>query len=298
MEKAFQSGKTLFLYDSKIVEYEQLGIRSVVFMPILHTNAKLGMLVIHSVQEKFFTKENIAFLELFAAIASLAIVKFNFHNETKKALEIRNRFIALASHELRTPLTSINGYIQLLYGRLGNAKTIESRWIEELYNESIRLTNLVKELLDINRIKQGQFAFRLSEVDMKKVVNTVVAAYNTSERVIIFEDKTFNNRYRVVGDFDKLRQMVAALINNTIKFSNEKDKVVISLTANARNVRLRLGDGSQKSFKRPEQKIDDELEVGLVLAKHVVHYHHGKISTFSNKHKGTIVEVELPLAKN
>lgn len=315
IQKTFQSQKMCILRSPKTeqvsLEYKAMGIKSVAVLPLAYKSSSIGMLVLHSFKEQSFSKEQVHILKLFASMACLAIIKSKLHDETKTALEIRDRFISLASHELRTPLTSINGYIQLLYGKLANQDTIESRWMEELYNESIRLTNLVKELLDINRIKQGQLAFTLSEVDMKDVVENVVKQYRSynPDREIIFEDKIFDDRYRVIGDFDKLREMVAALLSNAVKFSTPGAKIIITLTPSSRSIHMKMrdyGEGIPKHdlenifggfYKTQYSKEKAGMGVGLLLAQYVVNYHKGKISITSEKQDGTTVDVELPRLK-
>jgi K+-sensing histidine kinase KdpD len=315
LEKAFLSGKLVLLQSPQTEklskEYKILGIKSVVLLPLSYKSSTIGMLVLHSLKEQYFSNGQLRILKLFASVACLAIIKSRLHEETKRALEIRDRFISLASHELRTPLTSINGYIQLLYGKLANRDTIESRWMEELYNESIRLTNLVKELLDINRIKQGQFAFTLSEVDMKEVVEKVIKQYRSynPEREIIFEDKIFDNHYRVIGDFDKLREMVAALLSNAVKFSTPSAKIIITLIPTTRSIHMKMkdyGEGIPKDdlenifdgfYKTQYTQEKEGMGVGLLLAQYVVNYHKGKISITSEKQDGTTVDVELPRLK-
>lgn len=312
LEKAFRAKKVTLLGSSKtqrsIPEYKAIGIKSVVLLPLSYKSLEIGMLVIHSLNESHFTSKQLHILKLYASMACLAIIKSRLHDETKKALELRDRFISLASHELRTPLTSINGYIQLLYTKLANKNTLESRWMEELYNESIRLTNLVKELLDINRIKQGEFAFSLCEVDMREVVEKVIKQYRSynPDREIIFEDNMYDNRYRIIGDFDKLREMVSALLSNAVKFSTPQTKIVISLTPSAKKIHMQLrdyGQGIPKQdignifqgfYKTNYNEEKQGLGVGLLLAQHVVNFHKGKLSITSKQKSGTTVDVELP----
>lgn len=315
LEKSFHAGKVVVFRSPQTEklskEYRDLGIKSVVLLPLSYKSSSIGMLVVHSTEERHFNRKQLHILRLYSSMAYLAIMKSKSHDETKAALDIRDRFISLASHELRTPLTSINGYIQLLYSKLAGRDMIESRWMEELYNESIRLTNLVKELLDINRIKQGQFAFTLSEVDMKDVVERVIKQYRNynPEREIIFEDKIFDNQYRVIGDFDKLREMVAALLSNAVKFSTPDAKIVVSLIPTSRSIHMKMkdyGKGIPKDdlkkifegfYKTGYSRNKEGMGVGLLLAQHVVNYHKGKISITSEKHDGTTVDVELPRLK-
>ncbi len=292
-------------------EVKSLKIKSVVLIPLSYKTESIGVLTLYSLKEEYFTSKQLYILKLFASMACLAIVKTKLHEETKKAVEVRDRFIALASHELRTPLTSLNGYIQLLYTRLAKKGTIESRWVEELYSESNRLTNLVKDLLDVNRIKQGQFVYTLSEVDMKEVIEKVIRHYRSynADKEIIFEDKVGGKHNKVIGDFDKLRVMISALLSNAVKFSKPYATIIVSLTHTPRSIRIKIkdyGKGIPKHdlerifegfYKTKHSRNKEGMGVGLLLAKHVVSYHRGKITISSKEHKGTTVDIELPRIK-
>lgn len=297
--------------DKSHPELRSQGLKSTIMLPLSYKKEVIGVLSIDSVHEEYFTKKQLDILKLYASLACLAIMRTKLYDETKRALEVRDRFISLASHELRTPLTSINGYIQLLYSKLANKDTIESRWMEELYTESNRLTSLVKDLLDVNRIKQGQFAFSLTEVDMKDVVEKVIKQYRmyNPEREIVFEDKVDDSQYRVIGDFDKLREMVSALLSNAVKFSKPHAKIIITLIPTARSLHMKMKDygrGIPKQdinnifegfYKTKYSKEKEGMGVGLLLAQHVVNFHRGKISISSKEQKGTTVDVELPRIK-
>jgi len=314
-DKAFVTGAVTILQSTEIKkvypEVKPLGINSIVLLPLSYKSESIGVLAMHSLKNEYFTNRQLHILKLYASMACLAITKTKMYDETKIALEVRDRFISLASHELRTPLTSINGYIQLLYGKLSQKDTIESRWVEELYSESIRLTNLVKDLLDINRIKQGQLAFTLSEVDMKDIIEKVIKQYRSynPDKKIIFEDNLSGKPYKVIGDFDRLREMVSALLSNAVKFSAPYTTILISIKAKSRFIRMRIQDYGKgipkqdlerifEGFSRSKQIPDkDGIGLGLLLAQHVVSYHRGKITITSKEQKGTTVDVELPWVK-
>src|SRR6266404_378039 len=157
----------------KNMQFKSLSkeLKFFISIPLIHAQQPLGFIFLYFRKEKHqLTANEQELLTLFKHTAVLALTKARLQEKSQRALEIRDRFISLASHELRTPLTSIHGYIQLLHSRVKEKETAESRWIHELYIESIRITQLVKELLDVNRIKQGKFAFVFSEVAMHEVV--------------------------------------------------------------------------------------------------------------------------------
>lgn len=289
-------------------ELKKLAVNSVLIIPLAYRNQSIGVLLLFSAANEDLSDKELHALKLFGSMASLAISKMTMHEETKRAVEIRDRFIALASHELRTPLTSLNGYIQLLYGKLAGKDSSESRWVEELYRESVRLTNLVKDLLDINRIKQGQYAFVLSEVNIKEVIKKAIerSQYTHPDTIINYEDNITDEAYIIIGDSQKLLEMFSALLTNAIKFSKPRSEIFLTLSLKSRTVHVRVkdhGKGIPREdlehifdgfYKTKHSKDKEGMGVGLLLAKHIVKLHRGKMNIISKEHKGTTVDVILP----
>lgn len=315
VEKSFRTRATILLNQKEIQgidpRIEELNIKSLIILPLSYKTESIGILIIYSLKENYFTEKQLSILKLYTSMVSLAIIKTKSHEETKKALEIRDQFISVASHELRTPLTSIHGYIQLLHNKLAKKNTVEGRWVKSLYKESVRMTNLVKDLLDVNRIKQGQFAYSLSEVNSREIIEKVIRQYGVynSEREIVLEDKITDQQYHVIGDSEKLRDMFAALLSNAVKFSKPHERVIVSLTHTPRNIIIKIkdfGKGIPKNdlerifegfYKTSYSESQEGMGVGLMLARHVVRYHRGKITINSKEGQGTIVTVALPRIK-
>ncbi len=296
-----------YLLDSIKHELKENNIESSIAMPLKNKDQLTAVLLLFSSKKDNFISSEPNTISLFCSIATLALKKEIKRRELKRALDLRDRFISLASHELRTPMTSINGYIQLLHSKMKTNKTLEPRWLDALYVESIRLNNLVKEILDINRIKQGQFAFFFNEVDMSEVVQKTIDRYQVtnSEYHISFENKVGDTNALVIGDFDKLVEMVSGIISNAIKFSSPGSKISISLSKTNRTVILEIkdyGKGISKQdletifqgFYKGKSANIEGMGVGLFLAKNIVVNHRGKISVISKENKGTTVRVTLP----
>lgn len=288
-------------------------IKSLLVVPVVHSKQVLGYFVLYFLSDQQeLTKTKRELLLLYSHAAGQAINKIKLQNESQKALEIRDRFISLASHELRTPLTSIHGYIQLLHNRMKNKQTLESRWTEELYVQSIRLTTLVKELLDVNRIKQGQFAFVFSEVSLQEVAINALERYKltNSEHIFEFQCTLTNHQTKVVGDFDKLVEMVSGLLGNAVKFSKPGEKIVVTLKNMPGILSLEVKDKGkgitkedllaiENGFYKPEYaNFMEGMGVGIMLARHIVENHRGKLKIKSKENKGTTVIVNLPTIKS
>jgi two-component system, sensor histidine kinase len=285
-------------------------VQSINVIPLNHKTDSIGFVLIYMQQQEDLTELEKKALLIFSQTAVMAITKARLQDESKKALEIRDRFISLASHELRTPLTSLHGYIQLLHAKMANKDSVEARWVKELHIESIRLTTLVKELLDVNRIKQGQFAFVFSEVPIHEVINRAIEHHRitASDHPVVYQNK-MDEETKVIGDFDKLVEMVSGLLGNAIKFSKPQEKITITLKNNQGALSLVVrdtGKGISKKdlvavfdgfYKSPHASHLEGMGVGLLLAKHIVDNHRGKIKITSKENKGTKVEVLLPTIK-
>ena len=311
--------KTTTVFDKKFLQSLQMRnfpseIEHVLFVPLLHGHRTLGYLLLYFTKNKKpLTDFELARTTLYSRSVSLAVTKAQLQEESKKALEIRDRFISLASHELRTPLTSIHGYIQLLHARKAksNADPVEVRWINELYVESLRMTTLVKELLDVNRIKQGQFAFVFSEVPLHDVVTRALDRYRLtdSNHPFVFESDLDKQQTMIVGDFDKLVEMVSGILGNAVKFSQPGEKITVQLTNDQSMISLVVkdkGKGISKKdlnavfegfYKSDHASHLEGMGVGLLLARHIVDNHRGKLKINSKENKGTSVSVSLPLIK-
>lgn len=286
------------------------GVKSIIQVPLSYRKKSIGVLTVHSLKAKHFTTRELHILKLFGSMASLAIRKMQSYEETKKALETRDLFISLASHELRTPLTTLNGYIQMLYMKLGKQETNEGKWIRELYTESGRLTNLVKELLEVNRIKQGQLQFSLEECKLTQIITNAMKRISLGEhqREIVFINTLKEREDLLIGDCEKLLQMFTALISNAVKFSPENTTVTIEVRSNAKQLSTLIIDKGEGIESRDLPYIFDEfykgsnhqkegMGVGLLLAKHIIAYHKGSITVKSKVKKGTTIEVKLPKGK-
>jgi len=289
-------------------ELKVLGMKYSIHIPLSYKNESIGVLIINS-RNKAPTKQELENLKLFGSMASLAIRKTQLYEETKNALETRDHFISMASHELRTPLTSVSGYIQLLRTKLAKNKGSEGRWIEQLYQESQRLENLVKELLEINRIKEGKLNYFLKICSLRETLLQVkkIIGFSFPDKEIILEDKINGLADNVIADQDKILQVFINLVENAIKYSSETTPVRMILDSEKYVFVVHIKDEgigiSKKEYKKifeEYQQVKDHnkegLGFGLFLVKNILTKLNGSIKVRSKVGKGTTMEVRLPKA--
>lgn len=288
----------------------RIGINSDLAVPLSYKNKSIGVLTIISKRKNYFTERDMNVLKLFAQMASLAIRKTQLYDETKKALDDRDLFISMAAHEFRTPITTISGYTQLLYTKLSGSNTAPSRWSQELLAETTRLTSLVNELLEINRIKTGElnYIFRINHLReiIKRVINNTHFTYPNHK--IIFNDYLGKDDV-VISDFDKLIQVVGNLLGNAAKFSPDGKEISLTLRQKTLYFIVTVKDQGIGIPKKDLRKIFEKFSkgtnhsregigLGLFLAKSIIEQHHGTIAINSIRGAGTTVEVKLPKVKH
>jgi K+-sensing histidine kinase KdpD len=309
--EAFKSNKSFVVDATQIGKVHptisELGIKSNIYISLSYQKQKIGIICVHSKKKAFFTTEELKVLQLYGALASLAIRKAQAYNEARNALELRDQFISLASHELRTPLTTINGYAQLLYSKLANKNNSESRWIEQLSFELTRLTKMVKEFLDVNHIKVGRIDYYLKECNLLEVISRAIKSVNFTypERAIVLDDQLKENDNKIIADYDKLIQVFVNVLDNAAKFSPVDSEIKLSIYSEGENFVIDITDQGKgvsekdmphifEGFYKGEDNQKEGMGIGLLLCKHIISYHHGSIELFSVKERGSMVRIRLP----
>ncbi len=313
--KAFKKNTAFVADASRVVavhpEMAEAGIKSILHIPLPYEHKSIGILVIYSQQTEHFSHEELEVLKLYGSVATLALKKTQLFDETKKALESRDLFISMAAHELRTPITTISGYIQLLKNKFKGKGTTEAKWVEELSWESYRLTELVKELLEINKIRSGQFEYSWKEVKLRSLFNRAITIFKLTnpKRQLIVKDLVLAGKDPIIiGDFDKLIQAVNNVLENAAKYSNNDTPIFFTLKSRKYDYILEVKDKGRGISKKDLEKVfetyyragetqKEGMGLGLSLVKYIVANHHGEIKIFSKEGKGTRVEIILPKLK-
>lgn len=285
-------------------------LRLNVFIPLSYKNNSIGVLIVRVFQEESFTSQQLDVLKLFGSLASMAIRKAQLHEENEEAIKTRDLFFSMAAHELRTPITTIYGYAQLLQNKMRGANSSESRWVREMYTESYRLTLLVHDLLEINRIRTGRLNYTWKECSLRDVTERAISNFriNYPNRKIVFEDKLGDISDLIIGDFDRLLQLFLNLLDNAAKFSPAEKEIVVDFKLKGNSFEISVKDRGKGISKKELPKIfegfyrgsnhqTEGMGLGLYLSRNIIEEHHGLIKVQSALNKGTTVKIKLPRAK-
>lgn len=226
--------------------------------------------------------------------------------------KIKSNFVSKVSHELKTPLQSVLGYTDiLLEGLQGDLNYQQKLMIKQIREGGEQLLNLITQLLDVDNIEKGEFAITTEVFSVESIFNYLAQVMNpialkkNVKLNFILEDKNTE----IESDRTIVERILLNLISNSIKFSSDNSKILISAKETEEDmIELKVideGIGISKSniayiFDKFWQEDDSitrtygGLGIGLALVKKLVTILGGKISVESKPNKGSIFKVILP----
>jgi signal transduction histidine kinase len=141
--------------------------------------------------------------------------------ERKELERLKSDFISTVSHELRTPLTSIKGYVDLvLAGDVGPLTPEQKEFLTIVSQNTTRLTELINDLLEIERLESGRIEFEFDELDLAEVLENVARSLHVNAEQKGLEFLTeIPSGLKVRGDRDSLTQVFLNLLSNAIKYT-------------------------------------------------------------------------------
>lgn len=239
---------------------------------------------------------------------------FVFHDITElRTLErIRREFVSNVSHELRTPLCSIKGYAETLLDGAIEDKEISKDFIGIIHKESSRLAKLIDDLLNLSKIESDKMKLDLVPVDLLEIIRHVVFILETQakERAISINIDAKGESIKVLGDENRLSQVVFNLLDNAIKYNKDGGGVLISISCKDRFAQVDISDTGIgipekdlprifERFYRVDKSRSRELGgtgLGLSIVKHIVEAHGGIVRVQSTQNVGSTFSFTIPLA--
>jgi len=232
-------------------------------------------------------------------------------NELMEVSMAKSEFMSIASHELRTPLTTVLGYSELLLTR-DLTESQENEFLGFINDESILLSNIIDDLLDISRIEsQKDFGFVKKPVNLTDILLKNVNFYSRTESNRIIADME-ENLHLVNADEEKIGQVIKNLIDNAIKYSPSGGDIIVKAFVKDNMVWIAIQDHgigiSQKDISRVFDKffrikLKETAHIsgtglGLSIVKYIVESHDGKLDIKSKLGEGTIIGFGLPILKD
>ena len=244
-------------------------------------------------------------------LAHLLVRERSARADAEQANRLKDEFLATLSHELRTPLNAIIGWARIMKsGRVDQDSAIHA--IDVIERNAWAQKQIIEDILDVSRVITGKLQLHLAAVDLVSVVNSALDAVRPA-----FEAKQINIHSEfqkglklIVGDADRLRQVVWNLLSNASKFTPAGGAVGISLTQTDKHVQIEISDTGPgiapeflpHVFERFRQadgsttRTHGGLGLGLAIVRHLVELHGGMIAVENGTVRaGAVFRVKLPL---
>lgn len=226
--------------------------------------------------------------------------------------KMRRDFVANVSHELRTPITSIRSYAETLQeaGETLDPET-EQHFLNVIVNESDRMINIVQDLLTLSRFDAGSVSFDFAEFSFEKSVKDVYSAQRleAQRRHHEFSLEFKSSMEDICGDKARVEQVLINMVSNAIKYTHDGGRIRMTAGQNGREVWCTVRDNG---IGIPKEDLDHIFErfyrvdkhrsresggtgLGLSIAYEIVERHGGRFEVQSQKGRGTVMTVYLPV---
>jgi GAF domain-containing protein len=209
---------------------------------------------------------------------------------------LKSEFVATVSHELRTPMTSIKGYVDiLLMGAAGTLSEQQSQFLNIVKINTERLNVLVNDLLDISRIEAGKIDLSIQALDFKQITEEIIQDLQRQsekdQKPITVEAAIPPDLPRVQGDLERVRQILANIVNNSYHYTSSDGLIIIRAEQVENEVLIEVKDNGigipledqSRVFERffrgedPMVLTTSGTGLGLSIVKELVEMHHGRI---------------------
>jgi two-component system phosphate regulon sensor histidine kinase PhoR len=230
--------------------------------------------------------------------------------ELRNLQTTRRDVIGNISHEFRTPLAGIKAMVETLRDGAVDDKEAAGDFLARIDSEVDRLTQLVAELTELSRIETGKAELRKEPVDLNQLVDEVIAQLRpqADRQKLSISRETAVDLPSVPTDKDRVRQVVANLVHNAIKFTPAGGEITITTRALEGSVAVDITDTGigiskedlarvfERFYKGDKARAGEGTGMGLAIAKHVVEAHGGSIWVRSEEGKGSTFSFSLPFS--
>jgi signal transduction histidine kinase len=314
------NGQTVVRRDLDDAEYAEeprlraLGIRSRVVAPLGVSGRTIGLISVGRGRIDAFSDHEVELMSLLGRLVAAAVQNIRAYESERRTVEelrrlsaLRADFVSLVSHELRSPMAAV----------IGASRTLQERWRELrpdqrqaflalIGDETSRLASLIADVLDTSRIEAGTFSFRFADVDLATIVRDTVASASIGQDEVPIEAEAGNVEV-VRGDAERLRQVVANLVDNAVKYSPVGTPVMLRLGQTDDSVVVAVSDSGPGIASEDQILIFEKFGraagggskpgtgLGLFIARSIAEAHGGTLDVSSTPGRGATFTLSVPV---
>jgi signal transduction histidine kinase len=293
----------------------ELGLQSRLAVPLLLGARPIGMLSVQRRDRDAFDADEVELASLLGRLVATAVQNIRAYEAERATVEelrrlsaLRADFVSLVSHELRSPMAAV----------VGAARTLQDRWrelapehresfLQLIEGETSRLAALIGDVLDTSRIEAGTFSYTFSDVDLSELVEESVAAAAVGQDEVDVRAVVRRPIPTVRGDRERLRQVLANLIENAVKYSTTGGEVEVSAASENGIVEVAVTDRGPGIPREHHRLIFEKFGrakvagtakpgtgLGLFIARSIAEAHGGSLDVRSASQQGATFTLSLP----
>ena len=233
------------------------------------------------------------------------------HRDITKEHEVdqmKSEFVSTVSHELRTPLASVLGFTELMLNKELKPER-QKKYLTTIYQEAKRLTSLINDFLDVQRMEAGKQTYNKKYDDILPLLSELIESYELNHPSHKFHFKVETEHTVVLGDKDKIAQVFTNLISNAVKYSPSGGDIEITVYEEGEILKIAVKD---EGLGIPAEALDqlftkffrvdnsDRRKIGgtglgLSIVKKIMEDHNGEVSVQSELKEGSTFTVTFPL---
>ena len=232
--------------------------------------------------------------------------------QAEEANRLKDEFLAVISHELRTPLNAIVGWTTMLRSDKADQQLLE-KGLEVIQRNALLQSQMIEELLDVSRIVAGKIVLDNQLVEMASTIDDAVNSIRPAadaKHITIFTD-IHPDVGRLMGDANRLQQVVGNLLSNSVKFTPDGGHISVTAGRVGSVIELSVrdtGSGIEADFlphvferfrqEGVKARSGGGLGLGLAIVRHLVELHGGSVTAHSEgSGLGAVFTVRFPSAE-
>lgn len=244
------------------------------------------------------------------------------NQELRKIDAMKSEFVSVASHELRTPLAAIKNSVQLmLSGKTGEINENQTKFLSMAERNINRLTNILNDLLNLSKIESGKIELKFEDIELKGIIELIASSLRIQAdgKSIQIEVEVPEQLPAVYGDPEKIEQILTNIIGNSIKFTAEGGKILITakllspekeggprhtVAVYVKDTGIGIPPEHLEPIFEKFHQVEGSLHrsvsgtgLGLAITKGLVEAHQGKIWVESEVGKGSTFTFTLPISE-
>ena len=315
VEQVLAGNRSVLTYD--VTEEQSIdGTPALVQLavPIQQDGRVKGLITLETQHAKEINREDVTFVERLADRAAVAIKNARLYEAIQAANDAKSEFVSLVAHELRVPMTSIKGYTDLINsGMAGELNDTQQQFLDVIRRNLDRMSSLISDLADINRVESGRMMFNFQEFELRDVVSDVTGSL--SERIEArkqtIDVQVDDAVTAVYADPTRIAQVLTNLVSNANKYTPDGGHVEVKVSCNDTHAIVAVADNGlgiseedqaqlfTQFFRSESHEVREQpgWGLGLSIVRKMVEAQNGEIVFESKLGEGSTFTFSVPLAK-